>query len=192
MRRRWSVFESSILYDSPGTLEIEFSGRGANALFAGEAGGHRWQRIPPNEKRGRIHTSSVTVAVLEPDDSSGFKFDIEYVEFTFTKGSGPGGQRRNKTETCVVALHRPTGISVRSDLAHQEKSKKEALRLLIERVSASKRKEKSLKRNDVRTGQVGAGYRGEKIRTYRQQENIIIDHLSGKKTSLSKWLNGEW
>jgi peptide chain release factor 1 len=88
------------------------SGRGAAALFSGETGGHRWQRVPPTEKRGRVQTSTITVAVLAEPRQLDVVLRPEDVDIETMRGSGAGGQHRNKTETGVRLIHKPTGFTV--------------------------------------------------------------------------------
>lgn len=166
-------------------------GDGSRALFENESGGHRWQRIPPTERKGRIHTSTVTVAVLdlETRDAS---FDVTDVEITTTRGSGPGGQNRNRVETCVVATHRPTGISVRIDGRSQYQNKQLALKVLASRLSSASQEKAESEQNNTRKSQVGTGMRGDKIRTYRVQDDRITDHRTNQKLNLASWMRGEW
>src|SRR5271166_5311967 len=122
---RYPVFDTALIEERPGFIAVSFEGAGARALFASEAGGHRWQSIPPTEKRGRVQTSTVTVAVLDPDAVVGNVLDYRDVEIVTTRGSGPGGQNRNKTDSCVIATHKPSGLAVRIDnerSQHQNKA----------------------------------------------------------------------
>lgn len=84
------------------TFDLLIEGEGIACLLQ-EAGGHRWQRIPPTERRGRVHTSTVTVAVFECPPESTWQIDERDIEVFTTKDTGPGGRHRNKTESCVVA-----------------------------------------------------------------------------------------
>lgn len=169
-------------------------GEGAKALFQNESGGHRWQRIPPTEKRGRVQTSTITVVVLENtyDDNQQW-FKPWEVELTTTRGSGPGGQNRNKTESCVIAVHKPTGIQVRIDNERsQHQNRRMALQVLkarIDDLNAQKAFELLVKE---RKEQAGTGMRGDKIRTYREKDDIVNDHRTGTKSSLTNWLKGNW
>lgn len=99
-----SVFDITVLKDLPGFLTFKVTGKKAN-IFRKEAGGHRWQRVPPTEKRGRVHTSSVTVAVLEDERKVNHELDMKEVEIRAYKASGKGGQHRNKTESAIEAKH---------------------------------------------------------------------------------------
>ncbi len=186
------VFSSTLVDRKSGFISVEFTGEGAHSLFANESGGHRWQRISPTEKRGRIHTSTVTVAVLNPYDPEICQLTAQDVEIKTTTGTGPGGQHRNKTESCVVATHKETGISVRVDMKSQYQSKAMALKILSSRVTEMQQTQAITERSQDRKKQVGSGMRGDKIRTYRVQDDRIKDHRTGKKGRLKKWLRGEW
>jgi len=160
-------------------------------VFQNEPGGHRWQRIPPTEKRGRVHTSTVTVAVLPDMDEKAVQVDTGDLRWRTTKGSGPGGQNRNKRENCVVLTHTPTGITVRVDSKSQAQNREEALRILTQRLRDRRRSDASRARSKDRQGQVGSGMRGDKIRTIRVRDRIVTDHRTGRKISLRKYLRGE-
>jgi peptide chain release factor 1 len=187
-----SVFEYSLLEERPGFVSVIFEGRGCQRLFGHEAGGHRWQRCPPTEKRGRIHTSTVTVAVLDPEKAPELVLQPHDVDIVTTTGTGPGGQHRNKTQSCVVATHKETGIKVRIDHRSQKQSKALALRILAERVLEEKRSRQLSSRAAQRKHQVGSGQRGDKVRTYRSKDDRVVDHITGQRWKLSKWLRGEW
>lgn len=174
-------------------LVVSVSGPGCRELFINESGGHRWQRIPPNEKRGRVHTSTVTVAVLDPDAVAGQALEHRDVEITTTGGSGPGGQNVNKVESCVIATHVPTGTTVRiGNERSQHQNKALALKVLAARLYQAEREKVTAQKNDERRQQVGTGQRGDKVRTYRTQDDQVTDHRTGVKTRLSRWYNGDW
>ncbi len=187
-----SVFDSELLESQDGIIVVSFSGKGAKELFKNEAGGHRWQRVPPTEKRGRVHTSTVTVAVLDQEPDKSFKLDEKDVEIKTSRGSGPGGQHRNKTDSCVTATHKPSGVSVRIDMKSQHQSKEMALKILASKISKSEAKAERNSREKIRKDQVGSGMRGDKIRTYRTQDDSIQDHVTGKTWKLKKWMRGDW
>lgn len=168
-------------------------GPGSKSLFANESGGHRWQRVPPNEKRGRVHTSTVTVAVLDPDAVMGSSLNYQDVEITTARGSGPGGQNRNKTESCVIATHRPSGLQVRIDNERsQHQNKAMAFKVLAARLYDAERERLDAQRRKERQSQVGSGQRGDKVRTYRTQDDQITDHRTGVKMRLAPWYDGIW
>jgi peptide chain release factor 1 len=187
-----SVFDAELLENNDGIIVIKFTGKGTYQLFGNEAGGHRWQRVSPTEKRGRVHTSTVTVAVLNPEDCSTFKLDERDVDIKTSRGSGPGGQHRNKTDSCVTATHIPTGVSVRIDMKSQHKSKEMALKILASKIGKSQANAERQHRDKLRKEQVGTGQRGDKIRTYRQQDDQVNDHVTGKTWTLKKWMRGDW
>ncbi len=139
-----------------------------------------------------MHTSTVTVAVF---DMSKLKteavFNVNDVSIRYTKDTGPGGQHRNKTESCVVAKHLPTGIEVKSALKCQHQNKRLALEELEQRVNqhAADRHWQIVKQE--RSAQVGSGMRGDKVRTYREQDGTVTDHTSEKKASLKHIVAGD-
>ena len=190
---RSTVFDTVLIEERPGFIAVSFEGAGARALFASEAGGHRWQRIPPTEKRGRVQTSTVTVAVLDPDAAGAVTVREQDVDITTARGSGPGGQKRNKTETCVIATHRPSGLQVRIDNERSQiQNRRLAMQVLRARLTAADEDRRVRETNDLRRQQVGSGMRGDKIRTLRVRDNIVTDHRNGAKWRLDAWLRGEW
>lgn len=192
-RRRGGVFDLEVLVERPGLLQFAAIGEGAKALFANEGGGHRWQRIPPTEKRGRVQTSTVTVAVMESILSSGRELTYADVSITTTKGSGPGGQNRNMTESCVIITHKASGVSVRIDNERsQHQNKAIAMKLLGARINEVEREKAAQERAKDRKSQVGSGMRGDKIRTYRTQDDSVSDHRTGQHWRLKDWVKGAW
>lgn len=192
---RWqsgSAFDITLVEQRSGFVSILFKGKDAQKIFKNEAGGHRWQRISPTEKRGRVHTSTVTVAILSPETPDNIRLDEKDIEIQTKRGSGPGGQHRNKTDSCVVAIHKPTKISVQIDSKSQHQSKALALRILAERVSEDESRKYQEHRGSVRKNQVGSGQRGDKIRTYRSQDDRVTDHRTGQTWKLSHWIKGNW
>lgn len=191
-RESGSVFDSEVLANQPGLIILQFKGKGAKSLFKDEAGGHRWQRIPPTEKKGRVHTSTVTVAVLDPEEEQKYHLNEDEIDIKTSRGSGKGGQHRNKTDSCVTATHKPTGMSVRIDMKSQHQSKATALKILASRVGSSIARENANDREKLRKNQVGSGMRGDKIRTYRTQDDRVTDHRTNNTWKLSKWMKGDW
>jgi len=133
----------------------------------------------------------VTVAVLDEERKSNFKLDRSLVDRQYTRGSGNGGQNRNKVETCVVLTHKPTGLQVRVE-EHRTRQQNEevAWRRMEERLAESLHTKEKSEYDSVRTGQIGLGMRGSKIRTYRVQDNIVLDHLTEKKARLDDLYKG--
>jgi peptide chain release factor 1 len=172
-------------------LEFVVRGKGAYEAFLNEAGGHRFQRTPPTEKRGRRQTSTVTVAVLPLGISGGFHIDPADLRWEAKRGSGAGGQHRNVTESAVRVVHVPTGLAAEcQDERSQHRNRKQAMEILEARLAARHEQEMSEKENSQRKNQVGSGMRGDKIRTYRFQDDRAVDHRTGKKVRLSEVLAG--
>lgn len=167
-----------------------FSGKDVKKFFLPESGIHRWSRIPPTETKGRVHTSSVTVAVLDDSKYEKVLINSREVEITTARGSGNGGQHKNTTDSCVVVKHKPTGVTVRIDGRCQHKNKKNALVELTRRIQELYDSQKNLKISDKRREQVGSGNRSEKIRTYNVKANRVKDHITGKKISLAQVYKG--
>jgi len=139
-----------------------------------------------------VHTSTVTVAVLDPEVDEIYVLDGSEIETRASRGSGPGGQHRNRTESCITAVHKPTGTSVRIDMRSQHQSKEMALKILADKIGGRKSKAYREDREKLRKEQVGSGMRGDKIRTYRLQDDQVKDHRTGKTWKLKKWMRGEW
>ncbi len=118
---------------------------------------------------------------------------VQDVEISTTRGSGPGGQHRNKTESCVVAVHRPTGLQVRIDSERsQSDNRRMALEVLGARVMAAKRAELDGSLRDSRRSQLGSGMRGDKRRTVREQDDQVVDHVTGRRWDLRSYKRGDW
>ncbi len=166
-------------------------GAGAPAFFAPEAGGHRWQRVPPTEKRGRVHTSTVTVAVLEEPTEAEVRVSQADVDERFVRGSGAGGQHRNKTSTAVLLLHRPSGLRVRVDGGRsQHLNRQTAMELLRARLLQQRRQQETGDLNEARRDQVGSGMRGDKIRTVQVRNGFVRDHRTGRRTTYRRYSRG--
>lgn len=175
-----------------GFLVFRAKGRGAE-VFAGEAGGHRWQRIPPNEKRGRVHTSTVTVAVMEEPTEVQVRIEERDLEWTACRGSGAGGQARNKTSNAVQLRHIPTGTMVRCESERsQHQNRRTALALLRARLWGERRGASETARAENRRQQVGSGMRGDKRRTIRAQDGQVTDHVTGRTWRYKDYVRGEW
>lgn len=158
-----------------------------------EAGGHRVQRIPPTERRGRVHTSSIKVAVYDPDitiDPRLTKLQESDFEVEWFSGTGKGGQHRNKHENSCRLIHIPTGIVQTSQTRSRQNSLNEAKKALLEKLDEMKRTATGSVLSEIRTSQMGSGERGDKIRTIRFQDNIVVNNLNGKKMTTDAYIKG--
>jgi len=167
-------------------------GAGAREAFAEEGGGHRWQRVPPNDKRGRVHTSTITVAVLSEEEFAKPKVDASDLEWRATRGSGAGGQKRNKTSSAIDLVHRPTGIAVHCETERSQQQNRSIARdRLFARIEEAERAKQQAARAQDRRTQVGSGMRGDKRRTIRAQEGVVVDHPTGRTWRLKEYLRGD-
>ena len=167
------------------------NGCGAEATFANEAGGHRWQA--PSGKKGAIHTSTITVAVLPEPKEEEFKIEEKDLEWSTTISQGKGGQSVNTTYSCVILKHKPSGQTVRcQNERSQHRNKATALRVLRSRLLAVKEDAEHASESQERRNQIGSGMRGDKRRTIRVKDGQVNDHITGQKWTLKKYLNGEW
>lgn len=184
-------FQFEIIEQRKGFIKLWIEGENVKQFFNNEIGGHRWQRVPPTESKGRIQTSTVTVSVLSKCDYKQIKLYPGEVKKNYTRGSGPGGQHKNKTESCVLLTHLSTGITARCDGRNQHQNEKEAWKILTERVNHFYKTGKIEEIVEIRKKQIGSGMRGDKRRTYREKNNMVIDHVNNKKGTLSQILRGE-
>ena len=188
-----SVFDLTTVTSRPGFKQLRVTGAATADTFRNEAGGHRWQRLPPTDKRGRVHTSTITVAVLPERQTVDTPLLERDIEWQYFRGSGAGGQNRNKLETACRARHRPTGIVVRVETERKrEQNKRRARDLLREKIRRMALGSQLSEEARLRGSQVGSGMRGDKIRTIRCQDDVVTCHVTGRKTTYKKYKRGDW
>jgi peptide chain release factor 1 len=177
--------KTELVHKAKGKVGFLVRGKRGPEAFKHEPGKHVVQRYPPTETKGRRHTSTITVSVLELIDNKHVLCDRE-VEVTTQRGSGPGGQHQNKTESAVRMVHKPTGLSVYINGRSQKANKKEARRILESRVAERNSSLEKKKRDHNKREQVDGGGRGNKVRTYNFIANRVTDHVRGTKTGKIK------
>lgn len=165
-----------------GFKEISFSieGEGAYSRLKYESGVHRVQRVPETESQGRIHTSTVTVAVLAEADEVELEINPTDLKIDYFRASGAGGQHINKTESAVRITYLPTNVVVEcQDERSQHKNKDKAMKILRSRIYEAMQQEQNDKIASERRSQVGTGDRSERIRTYNFPQGRFTDHRIG-------------
>lgn len=192
----WAVEVMSISEGNAGGYKeviAEIKGDKVFSQLKFESGVHRVQRVPKTEASGRIHTSTVTVAVIPEAEESDVKIDQNDLRIDVMRASGSGGQSVNRTESAVRITHIPTGIVVycqegKSQLSNKEK----ALKILYSRLVAIEEEKVRKEASDARLSQIGTGDRSERIRTYNFPQTRITDHRIGLTVhSLNEVMNGD-
>jgi peptide chain release factor 1 len=182
------------LSESDGYKEIiaQISGKNVYKNMKYESGVHRVQRIPTTESSGRIHTSTVSVAVLPEAKDIDVKINPEDLRIDVMRSSGAGGQSVNKTDSAIRITHLPTGTTVScQETKYQQQNKDKAMAILRSRLYEQKKAEEHAKRDSLRLSQIGSAMRAEKIRTYNYPQSRITDHRIKKSWhNLEEILNG--
>lgn len=138
-----------------------------------------------------MHTSTITVAVLEQKVYREAEIGMHELHIDYTRGTGNGGQHKNTTNSCVVIVHLPTGIKVVRDGRNQHRNKEDALAEIKKRVNSFYRTGHTEEIVEERNAQIGNGERSDKKRTYREKDDRVTDHETGKSASLKQFMKGK-
>ena len=149
--------------------------------------------MPPNDKRGRVHTSTVTVVVLPEPSPLEVVIDPRDLVWSTCRASGAGGQHLQKTDSAVQLQHVPSGLMVRCENERsQHQNRASALAVLRARLLERERAAQRQRRDRARRDQAGTGMRGDKRRTVRCQDGVVTDHVTGQRWPLRAYLRGDW
>jgi len=195
-RKKWQAEIISTTLSGIGGIKeviLYVKGTEVNKFLKFESGVHRVQRVPATEASGRIHTSTVTVAVLPEVEDVEVDFNPKDIRIDTYAASGPGGQHVNKTESAIRVTHIPSGIVVTcQDEKSQHKNKDKALKVLKARLFEHEKNKQNESIAQSRKSQVGSGERSEKIRTYNFPQNRVTDHrVSGRNFNVGFIIDGD-
>lgn len=195
-RKRWSVEDISINETELGGIKeavFGVSGKDVFSFLKYESGVHRVQRVPVTETQGRVHTSTVTVAVLPETETVDVEILDKDIKIDTYRASGAGGQHINKTDSAIRITHFPTGIVVTcQDQRSQTKNKERAMQVLATKLYDYYQGQKDEEYASLRKGQVGTGDRSERIRTYNFPQGRVTDHRIGLSLySLDNFIMGD-
>ncbi len=174
-------------------IVFQITGKGAYSKLKFESGVHRVQRVPDTESAGRIHTSTVTVAVLPEAEDVDIEINPSDLRIDVYRASGAGGQHVNKTESAVRITHMPSGIVVACQSERsQHQNKDAAMKVLRSKLYEESERQKNMQLSQERKSQVGTGDRSERIRTYNYPQGRVTDHRIGLTLhKLEQILNGD-
>ena len=158
-----------------------------------ECGGHRIQRVPPTERKGRVHTSTVTVAVIDTNESHrAVAIPNIDLKIEWYSGTGAGGQHRNKHQNSCRITHIPSGLVATAQTRSRQNSYNLAIQNIQKELDTSAKRQYNSQIASTRKDQVGTGMRGDKIRTYRFQDDRVQDHITQKVASTKRVLQGNF
>lgn len=191
----WKSEVISTTYSSIGGIKeiiMHIRGQNAQKYIKFESGVHRVQRVPVTEHSGRVHTSTVTVAVMPEVDDVEVEVNMSDLRIDTFRSTGAGGQHVNRTESAIRITHIPTGVVVTcQDEKSQHKNKDKALKVLKSRLYEFEKERQDNDQANARRSQVGSGERSEKIRTYNFPQNRVTDHrITGQNFNIELVLDG--
>ena len=173
-----------------GEVHILVEGTDLSGLY-NESGGHRIQRVPPTERKGRVHTSTVTVAITDPAEVTTVVKESD-LRIEWYSGTGAGGQHRNKHQNSCRITHIPTGTVATAQCRSRQNSQDQAMGTIHKVVDNLAKSQYNNVIASNRREQVGSGMRGDKIRTYRFQDDRVQDHVTNKVASTKRVLSGNF
>lgn len=168
---------------------MEVTGQDLSSLD-NESGGHRIQRVPPTERKGRVHTSTVVVTVMEEMSVSKITFNEKEFKIEWYSGTGSGGQHRNKHQNSCRITHIESGVVATAQTRSRENSLESAKRDILERLSRHSTRETKRQFDKKKKELGGSGERGDKIRTYMFQHGKVTDQRSGLSIPIEKIMSG--
>jgi peptide chain release factor 1 len=148
--------------------------------------------VPPTERKGRVHTSTVTVSITNPQDKKEIVWNEKDFKIEWYSGTGKGGSNRNKKQCSCRIIHLETGIIATSQTRSRENSFKDAKDAILKKINEHVDNNFSKIAADIKRNQVGSGMRGDKVRTFMEQHGIVKDHRTNKQASFDLIMNGNF
>lgn len=152
----------------------------------------RWQRVPPTERKGRVHTSTVTVAIIDPAEKPKIEWNDRDFKIEWYSGTGCGGQHKNKHQNSARITHVPTGTISTAQTRSRQNSLELARESILKKLNENAVSEHSSAQAQIKKEQVGSGMRGDKVRTFMEQHGTVKDHRTEKSASFSKIMSGNF